>query len=37
MHMPGIERTILEQGATVESRKRILVLGWRPEKKELSR
>jgi hypothetical protein len=37
MHMPGIERTMLEQGATVESRKRILVLGWRPEKKELSR
>ena len=37
MHMPGIERTMLEQGATVESRKRILVLGWRPEKKEFSR
>ena len=37
MHMPGIERTILEQGATVESRKRILVLAWHPEKNERSR
>jgi len=33
LHMLGIENTILEQGATVESRKRILVLGWRPEEK----
>jgi hypothetical protein len=33
MHMPGIESTLLEQGATVESRKRVLVLGWRPEEK----
>ena len=36
LHMPGIERTLLEQGATIESRKRIMVLKWRPEKKPLT-
>jgi hypothetical protein len=28
LHMPGIESTILDRGATLETRKRIVVWGW---------